>query len=210
MTLRRPSCHRRPIAQRNCFVSRRPFRRWRFSSLLGRRWEYHTLSWRHQKNDALSMRIEYDTLSAARWEYDALSVRACSRADAGRVSYSQQAALAENINFFVTNWYYFSFLTNSIALKQSTRTPTAPLTNCASYLASPPSSPHVVGWLLNFFCGLGAIGVFVFIVRDVAILAVLIWTRLPPKQSNTAPPALPTGRISLPCRACIYLVCFCV
>ncbi len=38
-----------------------------------------------------------------------------------------------------------------IALKRSTRAPTAPLANCASYLASPPSSPRVFGWLLRFF-----------------------------------------------------------
>ncbi len=42
MTLRHPSCHRRPIAQRDCFTSRRLLRRWHFPLPLGRRWEYHT------------------------------------------------------------------------------------------------------------------------------------------------------------------------
>ncbi len=153
MTLRRPSCHRRPIAQCNCFAFRCPLRRWHFPSPLGRHWEYHTLSWRRQEYDALSMRWEYHTLSTARWEYDALSMRARSRADTERVSYSQQAALAENIIFFVTNWFYFSFLhyPNLIALKQSNRAPTTPLAGCASYLASPPLSLRVFGWLLCFF-----------------------------------------------------------
>ncbi len=115
-------------------------------------------------------------------------------------------------NIFVINWFYFNFLhyPNSIALKRSTRAPTAPLAGCASYLASSPSSPRNFGWLLCFFHCLGAAGVFVFILGDVAVLAVLIWTWSPPKWSNTAPPALPTGRIPLPCRTWIYLVCCCV
>ncbi len=61
-------------------------------------------------SNCLSTLWEYHTLSAARWEYDAHSVRAHLRADAERVSYSQRAALANNIIFFVTNWFYFSFL----------------------------------------------------------------------------------------------------
>ncbi len=111
MTLRRPSCHRRLIAQCDCFASRRPLRRWRFPSPLGRRWEYHTLSGRCQEYDALSTRWGYHTLvSAACWEYDTLSVRARLRTDAERVSYSQQAALADDIVFFATNLFYFILL----------------------------------------------------------------------------------------------------
>jgi hypothetical protein len=80
------------------------------------------------------------------------------------------------IRFFVTDCFYFSFLhyPNSIALKQSTRTPTAPPAGCASYLVSPPLSPRVFGWLLCFFFRrLAAAGIFVVIVKDVAVLAVL-------------------------------------
>jgi hypothetical protein len=79
------------------------------------------------------------------------------RADAERVSYSQWAVLANNIIFFVTNWFYFSFLhcPKSIARKQSTCTPTAPHAGCALYLVSPPSSPHVFGWLLCNFLSFG-------------------------------------------------------
>ncbi len=84
-------------------------------------------------------------------------MRACLRADADRVSYSQQAVLANNIIFFVTNLFYFSFLhcPKLIARKQSTCTPTAPPAGCASYLVSPPSSPHVFGWLLFNILSLG-------------------------------------------------------
>ena len=104
-------------------------------------------------SDCLSMLWEYHTLSAARWEYDAHSVRARLHADAERVSYSQRAALANYIIFFVTNWFYFSVLhcPKSIARKQSTCTPTAPPAGCASYLVSTSSSPHVFGWLLCFY-----------------------------------------------------------
>ncbi len=79
-------------------------------------------------------------------------------ADAERVSYSQRAALANNIIFFVTNWFYFSFLhcPKLIARKQSTCTPTAPPAGCASYLVSPPSSPHVFVWLLCNFLLFGS------------------------------------------------------
>ncbi len=59
--------------------------------------------------------------------------------------------------FFLTNWFYFSFLhyPNSIALKQSTRAPTEPPTNCTSYLVSPSSSLRVFGWLLCFYLSFG-------------------------------------------------------
>jgi hypothetical protein len=98
-------------------------------------------------SNCLSTLWEYHTLSTTRWEYDAHSVRAHLRADAERVSYSQQAALPNNIIFFVTNWFYISFLhcPKSIARKQSTCAPTAPPASCASYLVSPPSSLHVFG-----------------------------------------------------------------
>ncbi len=78
-------------------------------------------------------------------------------ADAERVSYSQRVALAKNIIFFVTNWFYFSFLhcPKLIARKQSTCAPTAPPAGCASYLVSPPSSLHVFGWLLCNFLSFG-------------------------------------------------------
>jgi hypothetical protein len=84
-------------------------------------------------------------------------MRACLRADAERVSYSQQAALGKIIIFFVTNWFYFSFLhcPKLIARKQSTCTPTAPPAGCASYLVSTSSSPHVFGWLLCIFLSFG-------------------------------------------------------
>jgi hypothetical protein len=42
-----------------------------------------------------------------------------------------------------------------IARKQSTCAPTAPPAGCASYLVSPPSSPHVFGWLLCNFLSFG-------------------------------------------------------
>ncbi len=88
-------------------------------------------------------------------------MRACSRADAERVSYAQRAALAENIIFFLLliDFILGSFLhyPNSIAQKRSTRTPTAPLAGCASYLASSPSSPRVFGWLLRFFSSFGGL-----------------------------------------------------
>jgi hypothetical protein len=79
------------------------------------------------------------------------------RADAERVSYSQRVALANNIIFFDTNWFYFSFLhcPKLIARKQSTCAPTAPPAGCTSYLVSPPSSPHVFGWLLCNFLSFG-------------------------------------------------------
>ncbi len=66
MTLRRPSRHRRPITQRDCFASRRPLRRWRFPLPLGRRWEYHTLSGRHREYDALSTHWELRVLYSQR------------------------------------------------------------------------------------------------------------------------------------------------
>ncbi len=78
--------------------------------------------------------------------------------DAERVSYSQRVALGNNILFFVTNWFYFSFLhcPKLIARKQSTCTPTVPPAGCASHLVSPPSSLHVFGWLLcNFLLFVG-------------------------------------------------------
>ncbi len=79
------------------------------------------------------------------------------RAGTERVSYSQRAALANNIIFFVTNWFYFSFLhcPKLIARKQSTCAPTAPPAGCASYLVSPLSSPQVSGWLLSNFLSFG-------------------------------------------------------
>ncbi len=61
-----------------------------------------------------------------------------------------------------------------MALKQSTRAPTAPPAGCASYLVSPLLSPRVFGWLLCIFSRLAAAGVFVVIVGDVAVLAVLV------------------------------------
>jgi hypothetical protein len=84
-------------------------------------------------------------------------MRARLGADAERVSYSQQAVLANNIIFFVTNWIYFSFLhcPKLITRKQSTCAPTAPPAGCASYLVSPPSSQHVFGWLLCNFLSFG-------------------------------------------------------
>jgi hypothetical protein len=49
-----------------------------------------------------------------------------------------------------------------------------PPAGCASYLVSSPSSPRVFGWLLWFFCHLAAAGIFLVIVEDVAVLAVLV------------------------------------
>ncbi len=79
MTLCHPSCHRCPIAQRDCFASPCSLHCCHCPLPLGRCWEYHTLSGRRWEYDALSTRWEYHNLSAACWEYVAFSVRARSR-----------------------------------------------------------------------------------------------------------------------------------
>ncbi len=112
-TLCRPLCHRRPIAQRDCFAPQHPLCRKHCSLPLRRHWEYHTLGGRRWEYDALSTHWEYHTLSAARWEYDALSVRARSWADTERASYSQHRVvllcqflvLAENRFWFYILMY---------------------------------------------------------------------------------------------------------
>ncbi len=97
------------------------------------------------------------------------------RTDAERVLYSQRAALANNRIFFVTNWFYFSFLhcPKSTARNNQLALPPHPLPVAPLISSLPRRALMFLVGCCVIFCCLAAAGVFVVIVGVVAVLAVL-------------------------------------